>query len=210
MVLSTDKKCIGIKKQNNNYVLEKNIYGFRNWKLSNSHKQLKELYRAILNVKEFHTQSLINNQSNKEYVKEYLLNVIKSNPQIDFYLIIPTYSRLAYRINISNEYPNQNNILFYNFQYSIKWLIEETDKFTNVKIYGFDNYDYADDLNNYKDPFHYNTDMNSMQLDAIKNQTNILTPENMDEYFKIMEEKIKNYDLNPLIEQIKASGILDK
>ncbi|EGK8077032.1 hypothetical protein IO383_001495, partial [Campylobacter lari] len=82
--------------------------------------------------------------------------------------------------------------------------------YPNVKIYGFDNLNYADNTMNYMDLVHYNIDMNSMQLDAIKNQTNILTPENMDEYFKIMEEKIKNYDLNPLIEQIKASGILDK
>ncbi|EAJ5682006.1 hypothetical protein BXA13_06775 [Campylobacter lari] len=92
----------------------------------------------------------------------------------------------------------------------IIYLVDESQKYSNVKIYGFDDLDYADDIANYKDLTHYNIDMNEMQLDAIKNQTNILTPENMDEYFKIMEEKIKNYDLNPLIEQIKASGVLDK
>ncbi|CAM4085776.1 hypothetical protein [Campylobacter armoricus] len=92
----------------------------------------------------------------------------------------------------------------------IKYIIQKSKTFENVKIYGFDDLDYADNIANYKDLNHYNIDMNSMQLDAIKNQTNILTPENMDEYFKIMVEKIKNYDLNPLIKQINTSGVLNK
>ena len=88
----------------------------------------------------------------------------------------------------------------------MKWLIEETSKYPNVKIYGFDDLDYADDLRNYKDEAHYNIDMNSMHLDAIKNNTHILTTQNMDRYFELMEQKIRAYDLEPLIQIIKKDS----
>ena len=74
----------------------------------------------------------------------------------------------------------------------------------NMKIYGFDDLDYADNIANYKDLTHYNVDMNSMQLDAIANGTHILTAQNIDNYLATMESKIKSYDISPLIEQIKA------
>lgn len=58
-------------------------------------------------------------------------------------------------------------------------------------------------LENYCDETHYNVDMNSMQIDAIANGTHILTPENIDEYLQTMGNKIKAYDLAPLIREIK-------
>lgn len=85
----------------------------------------------------------------------------------------------------------------------LKWFIKETSQYPNVKIYGFDDLDYVDNIANYKDTSHYNIDMNSMQLDAIKNNTHILTPQNMDSYFNTMEEKIRNYDLKPFIKKAK-------
>ena len=72
-----------------------------------------------------------------------------------------------------------------------------------MKIYAFDDLNYADEIANYKDLAHYNVDMNSMQIDAIANGTHILTPENIDEYLQTMENKIKAYDLAPLIQEIK-------
>ena len=69
-----------------------------------------------------------------------------------------------------------------------------------------DDLDYADDIRNYKDQAHYNIDMNSMHLDAIKNNTHILTTQNMDRYFELMEQKIRAYDLEPLIQIIKKDS----
>ena len=83
------------------------------------------------------------------------------------------------------------------------WFIKESAQYKNVKIYGFDTTDYPDNILNYRDSIHYNVDMNSMQLDAIANGTHILTPENIDEYLQTMENKIKAYDLAPLIAEIK-------
>lgn len=42
-----------------------------------------------------------------------------------------------------------------------------------------------------------------MHLDAIAKQSHILTPQNIDEYFNILQDKIKNYDIKPFIKDIK-------
>ena len=57
---------------------------------------------------------------------------------------------------------------------------------------------------------HYNIDMNSLQLDSIQNKKHILTPDNIESYFDIFEQKIQDYDLTPLINIIKDSKILEK
>ena len=38
-----------------------------------------------------------------------------------------------------------------------------------------------------------------MQLDSIKNNTNILTAENIETYLNAMEQKIKDYDLKHIV-----------
>ena len=83
------------------------------------------------------------------------------------------------------------------------WFVKESVQYDNIKIYGFDTTNYPDNILNYRDSIHYNVDMNSMQIDAIANGTHILTPENIDEYLQTMENKIKAYDLAPLIREIK-------
>ncbi|MCV3383251.1 hypothetical protein L8T82_05195 [Campylobacter sp. IFREMER_LSEM_CL292] len=158
----------------------------------------------LYNGNYIHDYSSIDLNVLKNHIDIYIFNYAKMYPNVQFSLILPTYSRVYHKMaQVDFQYYQQWVDL-------VKYIILKSKTLENVKIYGFDDLDYADDIANYKDLNHYNIDMNSMQLDAIKNQTNILTPENMDEYFKIMEEKIKNYDSNPLIEQIKASGILDK
>lgn len=133
--------------------------------------------------------------SNQRFLEENLLTFARANPNTKFSIVIPTYSRLFYRLN-SEIFPKEKVIL--------KWLVNEVANMENVAIYGFDDLDYADEIANYKDLTHYNVDMNSMQLDAIANGTHILTPQNIDTYLATMESKIKNYDIVPLIAEIKA------
>ena len=134
-------------------------------------------------------------RAHQKYVDENLLTFARQNPSVKFSIVIPTYSRLYYRLN-DEVFPKARVIL--------KWLINEVANLENVKIYGFDDLTYADKISNYKDLTHYNVDMNSMQLDAIASGTHILTPQNIDEYLATMEAKIKAYDLTPLINEIKA------
>lgn len=104
--------------------------------------------------------------------------------------------------NIKRAY-SDNSKYFYTWAKSLRYFITQSSSYKNVKVYGFDDLDYADDIANYKDLAHYNKDLNSFQLDAIKNQTNILTPQNIDKYLKTMEQKIKSYDIKPFIKALE-------
>lgn len=208
LTFSKKEECIGVKNLEtltNWYEKHKNKFGgIENWDKQYTNKIIKN---SILNAKNFQPNFNIDILDFKNYIKKYLLEFIKNHPNIQFHLVIPTYSRITYRIFYENsDYYNTSGELFSNHYAITNYLIQETNKYPNVKIYGFDDLAYADDIKNYRDLTHYNTDMNSMQLDAIKNGTHILTPQNMDKYFKIMEEKIRNYDLSPFVEFIKNNG----
>lgn len=203
--LSTSEDCVGKKDLENliSLLWIKNIEhkarfgGIHKWLENKDNVQIKDTikelanmsYPPLYNPKPF-TDSI---QSNQKYLEENLLVFVRQNPRVKFFIVIPTYSRLFYRLN--DEFQPKAKVI-------LKWLVSQN--LPNMKIYGFDDLDYADDIANYKDLTHYNVDMNSMQLDAIASGTHILTPQNIDSYLATMESKIKNYDITPLIEQIKA------
>lgn len=139
-------------------------------------------------------------EKQRSYIQTYVLDFVAENPQTQFYFIVPTYSRLSYRIG-SGDFDNKT---FYNRALNHKWFVQELEKYPNAKIYGFDTLDYADDIANYRDFTHYNVDMNSLHLDSIKQGKHILDSNNIDSYLKAMEDKIKNYDLKPFIEKAKT------
>ena len=139
-------------------------------------------------------------EKQRSYIQTYVLDFVAENPQTQFYFIVPTYSRLSYRIGSDNF----DNKVFYNRALNLKWFVQELEKYPNAKIYGFDTLDYADDIANYRDFTHYNVDMNSLHLDSIKQGKHILDSNNIDSYLKTMEDKIKNYDLKPFVEKAKT------
>ena len=208
IVLFLDKKeCIGEYKIHNIaswYNKNKHRFGgFDNWIKHKNDERVKPILLAIKNSK-FHNlkkPNMINITKQQEYINQYLINFIKKYTNTEFSIIIPPYLKLFYVIE--NSFTDDNSIFFYTWSEILKWFIKETSKLENVKVYGFDDLDYADDIANYNDLSHYNKDLNSIQLDAIKNQTNILTPQNIDQYLATMEQKIKSYDIKPFVDMIK-------
>ena len=146
-------------------------------------------------------------EAQKAYLQEGILEMIRENPQIRFSLIYPPYPRFFYALfpldDVYHKGRNSKEMLA-ETEKILKWLVAEIKNLDNAKIYGFDDLPYADDITNYCDRTHYYIDMNSLQLDAIANGTHILTPQNIDAYLQTMESKIKNYDIAPLIAEIKA------
>lgn len=135
------------------------------------------------------------NQQMHTYIKDYIITFVRSNPQTHFHFIMPTYHRFYYKAKVED---------FLRIEAMISWLVLETKDLENVSIYGFDTLDYADEIANYEDLYHYNIDMNSMQLDAIAHQTHILNAHNVGDYFHTMRDKIETYDAKLLVEKIKA------
>ncbi|MDE7174333.1 MAG: hypothetical protein K2N70_08340, partial [Helicobacter sp.] len=128
-------------------------------------------------------------------INDYVLSIIKQYPETQFHLILPTFSRLGYKTLFNGKEP----------YVVLTWLVSEIEKLPNAKLYGFDDLDYADHIENYWDIYHYNIDMNSMQLDAIRDDTHILTPHNIEEYLNTMRRKIDEYDPKPIIKTIEAT-----
>lgn len=205
-VFSKSQKCVGEINDLENLTSwykenEKNFGDINNW----NKKSINHILQELSNINNKNKYIKLNTKKNQKYIDDNIINFIKQNKYINFYIIIPAYSRLFYKIDKYTEYKIDKNIYYSIYKKSLIYLAQECEKYPNVKIYGFDDLDYADDIANYKDPVHYNIDMNSMQLDAIKNNTHILTTENINEYFKIMEEKIISYDLQPIIEKINKN-----
>ena len=122
----------------------------------------------------------------KDKIQQNIFLFVRENPNVEFYFIVSTHSRLSYRLPkiawAEQIIPAQQYFKYHKTM--LKWFVEEVAKYQNATI--------------------YNLDMNSLQLDAIANGTHILTPQNIDTYLATMESKIKNYDITPLIAEIKA------
>lgn len=158
--------------------------GFQNWPKAEQQRLLNLNNQKIatqVDIKEF-----------QESFNRFILPFIEQNPNTQFELIIPPYSILQY-VFIKRDFTRSQ------FAMELKWLLQATKNYQNVRVYGFDDLDYVENIANYRDFKHYNVDMNSFQLDAIKDRNHILTLENVDSYLQIMQQKIQNYDVFPLL-----------
>lgn len=211
---SKKAECVGGKNNletiAQTYRAERRYFGgflfWIEWQKEQAVKQYSEYVKNDFRPKSKETKRL-NFDEQKIYLQESVLQVIRENPQIEFYLIFPPYPRFYYALfpfSKPHHKGRKGKEIFAEVRQILPYLAQEVANLENAKIYGFDSLDYADNIANYCDHTHYWLDMNSMQLDAIASGTHILTPQNIDSYLATMESKIKNYDITPLIEQIKA------
>ena len=200
---SQSEKCVGQHRAETiEDSLVKTIYdvqvlygGVENWLYNFNaikHKERAFELKSLLDSKNL----IVEPQASRiqQNISDNVLGVIKQYHETQFYLIIPTYSRLAYKIPYRTS--QYDDVLL--------WLVTEIDKLPNAILYGFDDLDYADHIESYRDLTHYNIDMNLMQLDAIRDGTHILTPHNVEKYLNTMRRKIDEYDAKPIIKTIEA------
>lgn len=200
---SKEEKCVGGKKDLNVFATwyNESSLGFHQWGDAEKKIFFDELQIYEQNAyKEVH----FDEAKIQKYIQEHILLYVRQNPQLEFHFILPTQSRFFHKIPYFWNDKRSPEQYFDNWQKMVKWFVRESSKYQNAKIYGFDDLEYADNLNNYTDARHYNVDMNSMHLDAIAQQSHILTTQNIDEYFNTLQDKIKNYDIKPFIKDIKA------
>lgn len=172
--------------------------GVENWLKYNRQEAIK--YFKNIKIEPFETKNTTHDFTKlQNLANNSLIKYIKQNPQTKFHLIIPTYSKFHYRVDSKDAFVKNRE--FY------KWLIVEISKYPNAYVYGFDDLDYADNIESYRDSEHYDMDLNSIHIDSIRHKTNILTPSNMELYFQSMEAKIIRYEalsvLNSVLLPIK-------
>lgn len=197
---SLDGKCVGQSKDIDNIAAwadyKRNIMGLDNWIYYNFEFQQPILKKLAFNdFPHFEIIDSKNAKIFKENMTENIIDLIRKHPHITFSIILPTYSRLYYR-QITSKY-------YADIKANLKWFIREVNGLSNVRIYGFDDLSYADNLDNYRDLNHYNVDMNALQLDSILKQTHIINAQNMDAYFRILDKKILDFNVAPLVAKLQ-------
>jgi hypothetical protein len=209
---SDKKKCMGRKadfdrpntwhKSKGNSV---RFGGLDNWFKAKNNKQIKGAFKKILgSIKQIELGKTIidtnlkqNILKSQNYIDNNLIKFVSKYSKTEFLLIIPPYSRISYAIKAQHTVSS-----FERYKASVKYLVSKSKKYPNLKIYGWGNHSFVDDISNYKDLGHYEYKINSWMLDAIKRKEGLLTVDNIDNHLEVFTQKALNYDLFELGDKI--------
>ena len=130
----------------------------------------------------------LNNYSN-EMIENYNVNlkiILEKYKDKQIILFFPPYSIIAYK-NMVEEETIQKYLAFK------KFLVEETSKYSNIKLYDFqDIKEITHNLNNYGDKSHYSPEVSQKLVDFIKEDKYRVTSENVVERIRNLEFQLKN------------------
>lgn len=129
---------------------------------------------------------------------ENIIAFVEKYTDVEFILIIPPYSRILDAINAQYNKP-----YFHRIKESIRYLVAQSEKHRNLKIYGWSDSDYPDDIANYKDLTHYKYTFNTKMLELIRDNIGLLSNENIATYLKIFSDKSVEYDVISIGEKIQ-------
>ncbi len=124
------------------------------------------------------------------YIDKYVVNYIKENPNVTFHIILPLYYRYYYA-----TWAQVDTYKYLLHKQALRHIVNATKKLNNLHIYGFENLEYADNIINYKDIKHHNSDFNSFVLKSIAQKKHMLTPENVEAYLAHCEELALAFDI---------------
>ncbi len=175
--------------------------GWQNWVKNKNNVQLRDTFAQLQKLPRATPYKPLADKSNltqtQEFYERYFFDLAAQNPQTRFEVIVPTYSRLWWRIQPAGQNARRLAVL--------RWFVERAGAFGNVRVYGFDDTEYADDIAHYRDETHYNIDMNARHLDAIAGGWGRLDAANIAGYIAQVNEKIAAYDLQKMIDLAKAA-----
>ena len=121
-------------------------------------------------------------------MEENVIAVARENPDIEFYYFVPPYS-IYYFDSLSQDGSLEKSLELH--EYALRLMLEVP----NIKLFSFLNmYSVTDDLNNYKDMYHYGEWVNAEMLEDMKNGEHRLTADNFEEYCRNVREHYLNYD----------------
>lgn len=165
-------------------------------------KEYKKYLKKLNNIKEgnINTDKLKHDTelSMQEYINSTLVKFIIKYPNTEFNLIVPPYSRIHYAMMAQGEIAQ-----FEQYKSNIRYLVKESKKLNNLKIYGWGNSEFLDDVKRYKDLDHYDYKINSWMLNAMKENNGLLNSSNIDNYLDAFSTKALNYDLSTFRDKLQ-------
>lgn len=163
--------------------------GFENWKkYYPEDEQIKDTFDAIYKSNDnIYTQDIdyIFKKNIQKYFDDYVFQIVKNNPKTEFDFIISPRCNLQLALDIRSD-------TFKKMKYAITVFALESDKYKNSKLFAFDNENIIGNIKDFKDGSHYKSWINYYILNAIKNNTNMLTPTNSNDYFKSIQKKTQS------------------
>lgn len=170
----------------------KRFGGFDNWlKVADTNKQIKDAFSTLLS-KPYICNN--NNPQHEQTINNEIIPLLKNNPDTEFHLIIPPYSALYWAHEIDN---------FDCKMEPYKYLIEQSQPYKNAHIYWLYDEKFVFDISTYKDLSHYDPKINSLQLDSIKNRSNIINTSNYAGKFKEFKNRLEKFDIDYYVNKIK-------
>jgi hypothetical protein len=138
----------------------------------------------------------------RQIMDDSLFSIIKEHPNTHFHVIFPPYSRFLYAL-----WRDKNPYKYELYIETIRYLVSKGATYNNLTTYSFDDMDYLNNLNNYRDMRHYNTDMNETMLASIADKKNVINVNNIEEFIALIDLKNSTYEideeLNYLIKSYK-------
>jgi len=124
------------------------------------------------------------------YCEKYVINHVRENPSVMFYLVFPPYSRIQYatwhQYAVSNAHTHEA---------AVRYFAKMAGELDNLFVYGFEDQDFLDQIELYKDTSHYHPDINQRINMCIKNGECMLTPENIEQYLDKARKAALSFDL---------------
>ncbi len=132
------------------------------------------------------------------YCEKHVINHVRENPSVMFYLIFPPYSRIRYATWHQHAVSDAHI-----HEAVVRYFAKTAGELNNLFVYGFEDQDFLDRIELYKDTSHYHPDINHWINKKIKKGECMLTPENIEGYLDKARKAALSFDLVGLGEKIQ-------
>ncbi|WP_446424644.1 hypothetical protein [Mailhella sp.] len=139
------------------------------------------------------------------YVDKYVLSFAEQHPETEFYLVFPPYWRFD-----SAEMRQTNPAAFALHQQTVRHTVRRAEALGNVRVFGFDDCAFVDDIARYKDVTHYDDGVNAYIAESMGQNRHRLTSANMEEYLARCEELARAFDIKALNREVQQRLSLRK
>ncbi|WP_297575556.1 hypothetical protein [uncultured Campylobacter sp.] len=190
-----------------NVLYQNRFGGIDNWLKNKNKNQIRATFEDVLDaIKEIKANNTEYDKdvdkkmkNSKKYIDDYIVKFVKESPKTEFLMFIPPYSRIENSILV--RYKKSDYKILYD---GLKYLVEISSKYPNLKIYAWGDMDFVDDIANYMDLTHYSPKINSKMLLWIKEDKGLLTLENFDKYWETFTKKSMEFDIFSIGEKIES------
>lgn len=133
------------------------------------------------------------------YIEDNLLKQVERHPQTRFSLIFPPYSRAKLAI-----WHQQQPGAVETHQAVVRHLAHRAKQLPNLEILGFEDQEFLEDMQHYKDLDHFDSAINRLISAALRDGHNRITAANVEAYLVEAGRRARTYDLVRLASRLEA------